>query len=139
MENECSNSSVWNIYTDSQAAAKAVDRPRKQSGQSIIHDFLNTIERTTAINPDLKITITWIPGHYEIAGNEQADVEAKRAAMNPSISEAFEHMPLKSSRARKIKAVAKAQWHEQWSKGTGTSNVLRRITRRTGVKAGPKL
>ena len=59
--------------------------------------------------------------------------------MNPSISEAFEHMPLKSSRARKIKAVAKAQWDEQWSKGTGTSNVLRRITRRTGVKAGPKL
>ena len=59
--------------------------------------------------------------------------------MNPSISEAFEHMALKSSRARKIKAVAKAQWPEHWSKGTRISNALRRITRRTGVKAGPKL
>ena len=28
----------------------------------------------------LKITIKWVPGHQNIAGNEKADAEAKRAA-----------------------------------------------------------
>src|SRR5271170_3068589 len=51
------------IYTDSQAAAKAIDNPRRQSGQSIIKEFLDRIDDTINNQPKLQITIIWIPGH----------------------------------------------------------------------------
>jgi ribonuclease HI len=39
----------------------------------------------------LSITIIWIPGHAEIEGNERADLEAKKAARNLTLSQPFHH------------------------------------------------
>ena len=63
------------IYSDSQA----IDKPRRQSGQAIIKEILDSIDITRK-HPQLRITVVWIPGHREIEGNEQADQEAKKAA-----------------------------------------------------------
>jgi len=49
------------------------------------------------------------------------------------------YKPLKSARARYIKAAAKEQWHTIWSKNTKTAASLKRITRATYTKAGPAL
>ena len=48
------------IYTDSQAAAKAIDNPRRQSGQSIIKQFLDYIDDIISNRPELQIKVIWI-------------------------------------------------------------------------------
>jgi hypothetical protein len=70
------------------------------------------------------ITITWIPGHSEIEGNERADFEAKKTARDPTMSKLFRHRLLKSARIRRIKADAKRQWAEHW-KNAKTAHNLR--------------
>ena len=129
----------WNIYTDSQAAVQAVNKPLRQSGQSIIKEFLDTIDTTMAENPEHKLALTWIPGHSEIEGNEKADAEAKKAALDPTEKRSSHHKPLRSARAQCIKAAAKAQWLKGWRNNTKTSHALQRIMQRPGVKAGTKL
>src|SRR5579859_6507558 len=66
------------IYFDSQAAAKGLTKPNKQSGQQILVSILEKIETIKALTPN--ISLVWIPGHMEIAGNEKADKAAKEAA-----------------------------------------------------------
>jgi ribonuclease HI len=129
----------WNIYVDSQAAIQAVDRPRRQSGQSIIKEFIDTIDTAVMENPDLKIAITWVPGHSEVEGNEIVDAEAKKAAIGTTAAKPFHHKPLRSSRAQSIKAAAKTQWTKDWNNNTKTSQALRRILRRPGAERGTKL
>ena len=70
----------------------------------------------------LKIEIIWIPGHAEIEGNEIADTEAIRQRRTP-LSQLCNYKPLKSARARYIKAAAKKQWQTAWSQ-VGTSNSI---------------
>ena len=36
---------TWHIFADSQAAIRGIQKPRKQSGQSIIKEFLDTTDR----------------------------------------------------------------------------------------------
>ena len=68
------------IFTDSQPSIKALLKPRKQSGQSIINAILDNIENLHTERPALTFTITWIPGHMDIDENEEADKAAKAAA-----------------------------------------------------------
>ena len=99
------------IYTDSQAAVKAIDRPQRQSGQTIIKAVLKSINDIVNKYPHLQIEIIWIPRHAEIDGNEHADAEAKKAATAITLSQRHSYKPLKSAHARNIKALAKKQWH----------------------------
>ena len=92
--------------TDSQAAIKAVANPRRQSGQAIIQEILDSIDNIVIQHPHLRITIIWIPGHSGIEGNERADAEAKRAATEPTLSHPFNQKPLKSACVRQIKVEA---------------------------------
>ena len=114
------------IFTDSQAAGKSMIRPRRQSGQSIIKSTLDLIDSMISIHPDYQLTITWIPGHLGIEGNERADQEAKCAATDPSLSGQFNHPRLKSSRIQQIKRTAK----EQWQKLQTSNNRIASISRR---------
>ena len=83
----------------------------------------------------------WIPGHFEIQGNERADTEAKKAAADSTLTQLRKHRPLKSARVRSIKTAAKEQWHKIWNEGTKTAKSLRYITKikRYGNQNGPKL
>ena len=45
------------IYSDSQASVKAIDHPRKQSGQTIIKDILDSIDEVVNEHKHLKIEI----------------------------------------------------------------------------------
>ena len=129
----------WRIYTDRQSAIKAINNPHRQSGQAIIKDFLDYVDDINDKYPYLRIKIIWIPGHAKIEGNERADAEAKKAAIHPSTSRSYNHRPLKSARIRTIKETAKKQWDKEWNENTKTAKALRRITKRKGVKTGPKL
>ena len=130
---------ICRIYTDSQAAIKAIDHPQRQSGQTIIKDILGSIDEVVNEHPHLQIEIVWIPGHAEIEGNERADTEAKKAATVPTLSQPHNYRPLKSARARYIKAAAKKQWEKAWSENIKTSAAFRRITKGKYAKTGPKL
>ena len=129
------------IYTDSQTAIKAIERPQRQSGQSIIKDLLDCIDEIMDKHRHLQIDIMWIPGHSEIQGNERADAEAKKAAADPTLNQLRRHRPLKSARTRYIKTAAKEQWQKIWTEGTKNAKALRHITKikRKGNKTGPKL
>ena len=91
------------IYTDSQTAIKTLERPQRQSGQSIIKDLLDCIDGITSNPTHPQIEIMWIPGHFEIQGNERADTEAKKAAADSTLTQLRKHRPLKSARVRSIK------------------------------------
>ena len=129
------------IYTDSQTAIKAIERPQRQSGQSIIKDLLNCIDEIVEEHTQAQIEIVWIPGHSDIQGNERVDTEAKKAAADSTVTQLPRRRPLKSARVRSIKASAKEQWRKIWNEGTTTAKKLRRITKmqRKGNKIGPKL
>src|SRR5436190_1589399 len=45
----------------------------RQSGQYIVKEILNTIDRIQEAKPTCTIHIEWVPGHKNIEGNEQAD------------------------------------------------------------------
>jgi ribonuclease HI len=138
---------VWNhveyrtcrIYIDSQAAIRAIDHPRRQSGQSIIRDILDSIDEIMNEHPHLRFEIVWIPGHAEIEGNELVDAEAKKAALDPTLSQTYNYKPLKSARIRHIKTAAKKQWQIIWNSNTKTATALRRIMKGRQAKTGPAL
>ena len=66
------------------------------------------------------------------------DIEAKKAAIDPTLSQPYNYKPLKSARARHIKAEAKKQWHI-WNKNTKTATALRRVMKGKHAKIGPAL
>jgi hypothetical protein len=127
------------IYIDSQAAIRAIDYPRRQSGQSIIRDILDSIDEITNEHPYLRFEIVWIPGHAEIEGNELVDAEAKKAALDPTLSQIYNYKPLKSALIRYIKTAAKKQWQTIWNTNTKTAIALQRIMKGRQAKTGPAL
>jgi hypothetical protein len=88
-------------------------------------------------HPKARIVITWIPGHSEIEGNEHADAEAKKAALNPA-NRLYKHKPLKSAKARYVNDAAKAQWRKEWNESSSASE-FSRMTKRKGFKTGTKI
>jgi ribonuclease HI len=68
------------IFADNQAAITAVLKPGRQSGQYIIRNIHELLDRSQNNSPNLHYHIEWVPGHMEIHGNDAADEEAKRAA-----------------------------------------------------------
>lgn len=67
------------IFSDSQAGIRAVGNPQRPSGQY----FLRSIYQHTRDLQELgsKLIIQWVPAHVSLQGNEEADHEAKLAAL----------------------------------------------------------
>ena len=120
-------------------AIRATDRPRRQSGQSIIRDILDSIDEIISEHTQLQFEIVWIPGHAEIEGNKLVDIEAKKATIDPTLNQSYNYKPLKSARARHIKAEAKKQWQIIWNKNIKTTTALRRVMKGKHAKIGPAL
>jgi hypothetical protein len=63
------------IFSDSQAALKAVNGPKVTS--RLVAECLDALSALADLN---KITLIWVPGHRGICGNEQADKFARQAS-----------------------------------------------------------
>jgi ribonuclease HI len=63
------------IFTDKQAALRALQNPGRQSGQYILETILVALEK--ARQHKLITRFRLIPSHRGINGNEQADTAAK--------------------------------------------------------------
>ena len=89
--------------------------------------------------PHLRFEVIWIPGHTEIEANELDDAEAKKAVLDPTLSQSHNYKLLKSARIRHIKTAAKKQWQTIWNTNTKTAKALRRIMKGRHAKIGPAL
>lgn len=74
------------VVVDSQPAIRAT-RASTSTPLHWIWDLLHKCTRALAkLHPEAEITIRWAPGHVDIAGNERADEEAKKAAQHQDSS-----------------------------------------------------
>ena len=68
------------IYSDSQAALKAISSPKVNS--KLVGDCIQALEKVGLAN---KLTVAWVPGHEGHPGNEEADDLAKRGSVMEKI------------------------------------------------------
>ena len=128
------------IYTDSQSAIQATAKPRQQSGQSIIASVIDAFESLQVQQPDIRISLVWVPSHMDITGNEEADKAAKEAARSRGINCAISaHKTMKSARNQVIKRTAKREWKIGWETDKDTAKHLRRITSKTEAQNSYKI
>jgi ribonuclease HI len=145
------------LGTDSQALIKALDNQRSHAGQYIldnIHLFaeqlhakqdalINHEDRSAAraVNRSWKgrtkgvvdLQVHWVPGHCDFGPNEQADVEAKKAAEGDSSdtnllpSFLWKSLPLSISALRQLNLLKlRKRWEHRW-KSSSRESLLRSI------------
>ena len=117
------------IFADSQAAIKAIAKPRRQSGQSIIKKILDTIDAIHQENQDYEIHLQWVPSHQNINGNERADQKAKKAALTSSSGEELSESRLRSAKHQLIRFKLNQEWRNEWNNGTENARQLRNLCR----------
>ena len=125
------------IFTDNQSAIQAVDSPKRQSGQYIVKEILDIIDRIQKIKPLSIIHIEWVPGHMNIKGNERADQAAKAAVIPNTISSPI--ITMKSAQNQSIKTMAKNKWEIEWKTGRQNARRLRNMSQHPGISIGLKL
>ena len=127
------------IYVDNQSSIQAVDKPKQQSGQYIIRNILQSLEELQNQRPSLEFKIEWVPGHMDIAGNEKADKEAKRAALEQLAGEPLSRYKLKSVQVTKINDDINTAARKAWNNGKTNARQHRKITRPQRFKTGVQL
>jgi len=128
------------IYVDNQSSIQAIDKPKQQSGQYIIRNILQSLEELQNQRPNLEFRIEWVPGHMNIDGNEKADEEAKKAALEKLSEEQAPLYPkLKSAQTTKINDDINMAAKKAWNNGKTNARQLRKLTRPRRVKAGVQL
>ena len=102
------------IFADSQAALKALRKPRMPSGQVYLEGCLNLIRRHAANG--IQTELRWIPAHQGVVGNESVDQHAKEAALEPQGPQNPEnrYVRLAAAAKRRIRREAKAEWERSW-------------------------
>jgi len=66
------------IFSDSQAALKALGGPKVTSG--LVAECLDALSALASLN---RVTLAWVPRHRGISGNEEADKLARQASAMP--------------------------------------------------------
>ncbi|KAJ5543315.1 zinc knuckle domain protein [Penicillium sp. DV-2018c] len=114
------------IFADSQAALRALKRPRMPSGQVYLSGCLDSIQQLA--DKGIWTELRWIPAHQGVIGNEIADHHAKDAAEGPE----GPHIPLNrgirlaAAAKKRIRNDAKLEWETLWAKET-TSRPTKRL------------
>jgi len=106
--------------------------PRKQATQTMIKDILGKLDKTAVTH---HLELIWILGHLGLDGNERADVDANRAALDPRLSWPSKYTSLRSTRIQGTKNMAKRQWQAGWTERTKLTTLLRQLR---SSRIGPK-
>ncbi|KAJ5318355.1 zinc knuckle domain protein [Penicillium atrosanguineum] len=114
------------IFADSQAALKALGRPRMPSGQVYLAGCLELIRQLA--DKGIWTELRWIPAHQGVIGNEIVDQQAKEAAQKPDgpLKPDNRYIYLAAAAKRRIRNEAKLEWERTWAKET-TSRPTRRL------------
>src|SRR2546423_4652065 len=124
------------IFMDNQSTIQTVEAPTQQSGQHIITEILDIIDRIHEVKPECNIHIEWIPGHKDVEGNEKADQAAKAAAVSDTTRPTAR---MKAAQSSSIQSMAKANWETEWKSGKENSRRLRKMSQYPGTNTGHKL
>ncbi|THC88050.1 hypothetical protein EYZ11_012504 [Aspergillus tanneri] len=111
------------IFSDSQAALKALRRPRLFSGQEILRGCLELLRWCE--EKGIRVTLQWIPAHQGVPGNEAADQLAKQAAQRGPL-QGQQLVMLQPVAKRRIRAESKAKWAKAWQR-TRTGRPTKRL------------
>lgn len=74
------NMNKLSIWIDNTSAITAADTATSGPAHYLFDFFHTLIIELHRSHPTSQITISWIPGHTGVEGNERADEEAKKAA-----------------------------------------------------------
>lgn len=126
------------IFVDNQAAIRSTHTPGTTSGQCLA--TLASLECGAVTAQGKQLTIRWIPAHTGVAGNELADIAAKRATgwfprrqtprhSAPALAPAATQNGriLISTVKTQLKRILQKQWASEWTRGT-TGRQLFQIT-----------
>src|SRR5579859_3577927 len=127
------------IHVDNQSSIRAISKPKQQSGQYIVRKILQDLDALQHRRPNLEFKIKWVPGHMDIAGNDKADEEAKKAAQEQVIGESTTQYKLKSVQRTKINEDINAAAKNAWNNGKSNARQHRKLTRPQRFKAGVRL
>ena len=94
------------VFSDSKAAIQAVTSPLPPTNFAI-HEIHNLLRCLKAVGT--KVTLTWIPSHTGIPGNEMAD----KLALDECTSPSGNKLNNKLSTAEKL-AIFRTSWMEDW-------------------------
>jgi ribonuclease HI len=106
------------VFTDSQAAIRAIANPKTQSGQYILIEAIQALDKLR--DQGWEVQIRWIPAHEKILGNDFADDAAKEAT-GQNLSEEPQPQPepdllhiLTAATKPVIRQTMRKEWEESW-------------------------
>jgi ribonuclease HI len=110
---------VTTIFSDSQAALKAIQNPGNRSGQHLVYGVRARVQGAT--RQGIQVKFQWVPAHIGIEGNEKADQLAKQATgwreqgqPKPPATPWEFTIRLVAALNREEKEMVKREWAEQW-------------------------
>lgn len=103
------------IYSDSLSSIKSLGTDKSNSRPNLVMEIKNKINSIT----NKTITITWIPSHSNIRGNEVADTLAKTALGENNIQTEVSFEVRESYEA--IDKYIDKEWQKQWTNGKSGS------------------
>ena len=117
------NNSAIDIYSDSQSAIQAISGLRVTARTVLTcRDTLSTL-----VSHSNAVTLHWVPGHYDVMGNERADLLAREGSNKPPYGpEPLVPIPY-SSLKRTVGAWIRSEHNKVWSGsmvGQSTKTVL---------------
>ncbi|KAJ5766658.1 reverse transcriptase [Penicillium nucicola] len=122
------------IFADSQAALRALRRPRMPSGQIYLIGCLELIHRLA--ERGIKTELRWIPAHQGVLSNEIVDQHAKEAAQKPDDAQNphNRYIRLAAATKRRFRQEAKIEWETAWAlekTGRPTRRLIETPSRKT--------